>query len=122
MAATERVVVLMTPEQKKAVAKRARAEKLSLSDYMRRQALGDDPLLTGLLSELQQSTVGARAALERVIARLEQAEALQSEAEDQARQLALREFQDIDGKALARLLGLQDGEPENTGRRSQEAA
>jgi hypothetical protein len=122
MAATERVVVLMTPEQKKAVVRRARAEKLSLSDYMRRQALGDDPLLTGLLSELQQSTTGARAALERVIARLEQAEALQSEAEDQARRLALREFQDIDGKALARFLGLQDGEPENTERRSQEAA
>ena len=50
MAATERVVVLMTPEQKSDVTLRAAARKLSVGDYMRRQALGDDELL-GVLIE-----------------------------------------------------------------------
>lgn len=71
MAATERVVVLMTPEQKSDVTQRAAAEKLSLGDYMRRQALGDDEILGALVEELAASTERARVALDRTLARLD---------------------------------------------------
>jgi hypothetical protein len=105
MAATERLVVLMTPQQKQIVAQRARAENLSLSDYMRRQALGDDELLAGLLGELRASTAAAMEALNHAIVTLEEADAAQAEADARAYEEALAEFADIDAEAFARLVG-----------------
>ena len=104
MAATERVVVLMTPEQKAMVADRARAEELSLSDYMRRQALGDDEVLAALLAELKASTAQALEALDRTLARSREREATRAEREAAARRRSLEEFKDIDPKAFGRLL------------------
>jgi hypothetical protein len=102
--ATERVVVLMTPKQKADVTKRATEEKLSVGDFMRRQALGDDELLTALLDELKGSTAYAKEALDRTLARLADFEQRHADIEKKARQKAQAEFSDIDPEALGRLL------------------
>jgi hypothetical protein len=103
-AVTARVVVLMTPQQKVELTKRASEEKLSVSDFMRRQALGDDELLTALLDELRGSTAYANEALDRTLARLSDFESRHAEIEKKARQKAQAEFSDIDSEALARIL------------------
>jgi hypothetical protein len=121
MAATERVVVLMTPEQKERVTERARAEDLSLSDYMRRQALGDDELLAALLAELRRSTAGAIEALDNVLTRLQAAEASRAEAEERAHRRARAEFADIDVDAFARLLESPEEVGGSSERQRQEA-
>ncbi|HUY01981.1 MAG TPA: hypothetical protein VMV33_01740 [Rhodocyclaceae bacterium] len=104
MAATERVVVLMTPEQKSDVTQRAAAEKLSLGDYMRRQALGDDELLSVLVEELTASTQKARIALDRTLARLDESERRMPEIEAAARERAKAEFTALDPELFAQLL------------------
>ena len=103
-AVTARVVVLMTPEQKLALTKRASEEKLSVSDFMRRQALGDDELLTALLNELKGSTEYAQEALDRTLERLADFEQRHAEIEKKAREKAQAEFSDIDPEALVRIL------------------
>lgn len=104
MAATERVVVLMTPEQKSDVTQRAAAERLSLGDYMRRQALGDDELLGALVEELAASTERARIALDRTLARLDESERQMPDVEAAARGRALAEFSALDPQLFAQLL------------------
>lgn len=104
MAATERVVVLMTPEQKRDVTQRASAERLSLGDYMRRQALGDDELLAALVEELAASTEKARMALDRTLARLDESERRMPEIEAAARERALAEFAALDPELFGQLL------------------
>lgn len=104
MAATERVVVLMTPEQKRDVTLRASAEKLSLGDYMRRQALGDDELLAALVDELAASTERARVALDQTLARLDESERRLPEIEAAARQRAAAEFAALDPERFAQRL------------------
>lgn len=104
MAATERVVVLMTPQQKSDVALRAAAEKLSLADYMRRQALGDDELLGVLVAELAVSTEKARRAVESTLARLDESERRRPEIEAAAKRRAEAEFAGLDPTLFARLL------------------
>ena len=104
MAATERVVVLMTPEQKSDVTLRAAAEKLSVGDYMRRQALGDDELLVALVAELAASTEKARIALDRTLARLDESERRMPEIEAAARERAKTEFAALDPELFAQLL------------------
>lgn len=96
MAATERVVLLMTPEQKSDVTKRAAAEQLSLADYMRRQALGNDEFLAALVDELAASTEKARVALDRTLARLDAAERELPAIEAAARERAKAEFAALD--------------------------
>lgn len=75
MAATERVVVLMSKAQKHAVESRARAARLGVGAYMRRQALGegadDDAVLSILAKELKESNARAVRALDDAVARLE---------------------------------------------------
>lgn len=104
MAATARVVVLMTPEQKSDVTLRAAAEKLSVGDYMRRQALGDDALLAALVEELAASTERARAVLERTLARLDESERRLPEIEAAARACAKAEFAAFDPQLFARMV------------------
>lgn len=64
MAATERVVVLMTAEQKRSIAEQARAEGASIADYTRRQALGDE-LLREALTEIERSLAETNMRLDR---------------------------------------------------------
>jgi hypothetical protein len=94
----------MSPEQKLDVTRRAEAEKLSLSDYMRRQALGNDELLNGLLAELESSTHKAREALDRTLARLSETEKRLPEIEAAARERAKAEFAAIDPAMVAELM------------------
>jgi hypothetical protein len=75
----------------------------SLSDYMRRRALGDDDLLAELLSALQASTASARHALDDVIAKLELAEASRAERDASVYEQAVAEFADVDPAAFAEL-------------------
>ena len=103
-AVTARVVVLMTPQQKVELTKRASEEKLSVSDFMRRRALGDDELLTALLDGLRGSTAYAKEAVDRTLARLADFEHRHAEIEKKARQKADAEFSDIDPEAFARIL------------------
>ncbi|WP_222564413.1 plasmid mobilization protein [Novilysobacter antarcticus] len=51
--ATKRVVVLMTPKQKVEVSRRAKSARLSLSAFMCRQALGDEEVLSIVVSEIR---------------------------------------------------------------------
>lgn len=103
-AVTARVVVLMTPQQKVELTKRAKEEQLSVSDFMRRQALGDDELLTALIDELSGATAYAKEALDRTLTRLADFEQRQADVEKNASQKAQAEFSDIDPEALARIL------------------
>ena len=103
-AVTARVVVLMTPQQKVELTKRASEEQLSVSDFMRRQALGDDEMLTALLDEMRGATDYAKEAIERTLARLSDYEQRQADIEKKARRKADAEFGDIDPEALARIL------------------
>lgn len=109
MAATERVVVLMTPEQKSSVASRAAAEHLSVSDYMRRQALGDDELLNTLMADLAASTEKTRSALDRTLARLDQSERRLPAIEAATREQAVVEFAALDPDLLAQMIGMGSG-------------
>ncbi len=104
MAATERVVVLMTTEQKKNVALRAKAEKLTMGDYMRRKALGDDELLDVVMAELTASTKRACAALDRTVAKLNDSEQRLPAIEAAARQRAEAEFSALDPALFAQLM------------------
>ena len=102
--ATERVVVLMTPKQKADASRRAKAARLSLGDFIRRQIFGDEELLSAVVTQLEESTATATAALDSAAARLADAQAFQPEREAQARARALAEFADVDPEAFAELV------------------
>lgn len=103
-AATERVVVLMTPKQKADASRRAKAARLSLGDFIRRQILGDEELLSVVVAELEESTATATAALDSAAARLADAQAFRPEREAQARARARAEFADVEPEAIAELV------------------
>ncbi|MFC6842353.1 plasmid mobilization protein [Xanthomonas theicola] len=67
---TERITVVMTPAQKRALQQRARHAGLTISDYIRRQAL-DSEDLGPLLEQLRASTVQANRALDSLFTRLQ---------------------------------------------------
>lgn len=104
MASTERVVVLMTPDQKAAVTRRAQAAGLSVGEYVRRRALDDDPVVVALLGELAASTAVVNAALDATMARLDAADAQSARREAEARAKAKTEFADVDPRRLMALL------------------
>lgn len=65
---TERMVILMTPEQKRAITRRAKILKLSAAEVVRRalaedRPASDEPLLKALADELEKSSKQARQAL-----------------------------------------------------------
>lgn len=98
---------MMTPEQKSDVSRRAAAQRLSLGDYMRRQALqalGDDELLEALVAELAASTERASLVLDRTLARLDESERRMPEIEAAARERAAAEFSALDPQLFAQLL------------------
>jgi hypothetical protein len=102
--ATERVVVLMTPQQKVAATRRARAARMTLSEYMRRRALDEDEQLAGLVAQLQASTATATSALDRALERLCEVQSFQGDRNAQARLEARAEFEDVDAEAFADLV------------------
>ncbi|MGE0047812.1 MAG: hypothetical protein AB7T01_02625 [Acidithiobacillus sp.] len=104
MAATERVVVLMSSEQKAQLQSRARAAHLSLADYVRRKALDEDATLEALLQELSASTAQARQALERTLTHL-QAEREQRAKDIESLRAQLRaEYSQLNPEQLPSLL------------------
>ena len=74
-------MVLMTPKQKADASRRAKAARLSLGDFIRRQILGDEELLSVVVAELEESTATATAALDSAAARLADAQAFRPERE-----------------------------------------
>ncbi|KFA30167.1 hypothetical protein Xkhy_20790 [Xanthomonas axonopodis pv. khayae] len=66
---TERITVVMTPAQKRTIQQRARHAGLTISDYIRRQALESEDL-GPLLEQLRASTAQANRALDSVFSRL----------------------------------------------------
>ena len=70
MSATERIPVLVTPEQKARIAARAKAAKLPVGEFMRRAAESyspddeDEATLNGLLLQVTRTTERASKALE----------------------------------------------------------
>lgn len=99
MAATERVVILMSKAQKHAVESRARAARLGVGAYMRRQALGEggdeDAVLSALAKELKASNARAVRALDDAVTRLEATKRQWPELEAAARRRAEMEFAEL---------------------------
>lgn len=109
MAATERVVVLMTPEQKAHVQALAEDAQIGLGEYMRRQAFhetddGDEAMLRMMIDELNASTARASHALDTAIAKLDATHESMAAIEARARKKAKAEFADINPAALAELM------------------
>jgi len=73
MPRTERIPVLVTPEQKARIAARAKAAKLPVGEFMRRAAVSysladeGDVLLNGLLLHVERTTERASTALDRAL-------------------------------------------------------
>lgn len=104
MTKTERVVVLMTPKQKKTVRLLAAAEKLSVGNYIRQKALGNNDLLSMWLAELTASTAHANATLGRTLANLEASELERQRLEAAARERAIAEFGALDPELFAQIV------------------
>ena len=74
--ATERVAVLMTPAEKKRIARQAERAGVSIGEYLRRAAAAfspdeDNDALAGLLTQVEKSTAAATAAIDEAIAYVE---------------------------------------------------
>src|SRR5262249_21134395 len=109
---TERVVVLMTPSEKRAIAERARDAGLSTGEYMRLAAEFEamSPLERDQLEFIAEEL---RAAVERTTETLDRLDAVSARAsainEDALREKYRREFEardDIDWAGVAHALGL----------------
>jgi len=69
MAATQRIPLLVTPTQKALIAKKAKASKLTVNEFVRRAAEvynpeDDDEALSRLVAQVKQTTHEATAALD----------------------------------------------------------
>jgi hypothetical protein len=99
-AATSRVTVLMTPDDKKAVTARARDAGVSVGEFMRRSALGspgaEEEEILAALATLRESNAKASAALDRALANITAREKEWDEREQRAME---------EGRALAKTLG-----------------
>lgn len=77
--ATERVPVLLTVEEKQALAERAQAAHISMGEFLRRavaafQPQEDEALLAGMMAQLEKTTAQANAALDDAFAFIEASE------------------------------------------------
>ena len=73
MGALERMVVLVTPEQRQAIRARAKAEKLTMGEIVRRSverygSQADEAALEKLLEKVEESTARANRALDQGLA------------------------------------------------------
>jgi capsule polysaccharide export protein KpsE/RkpR len=71
--ATQRVPVLMTPAEKKRIARQAQKAGLSMGEYLRRAAAAfspedDEDALVGLLAQVEKSAAAATAAIDDALA------------------------------------------------------
>lgn len=104
-AATERLVVLVTPRQKTVVTQRAKAEGLSVGDYIRRQVLDGDGVLDALMHELTTGTARVRAQLDSTLKRIEQSDRERDALEARARREALAALRaELDPERFAALV------------------
>jgi hypothetical protein len=104
MAKTERVVVMMTTEQKEKISRLAAAEGVSLGAYLRQQALGNEVLLSALLDDLAASTAKTSASLDRTLARLDESGRSRPAIEEAARARAVAEFSVLDPELFAQIV------------------
>jgi hypothetical protein len=75
-AATERVPVLMTPAEKRRIARQAQKAGVSLGEYLRRAAAAfspeqDDEAFEALLTQVERSTTAASTAVDEALAYVE---------------------------------------------------
>lgn len=106
--ATERMVFLVTPQQKSQVTKRAKAEGLRVGDYVRRQVLDGDDVLGALMQELKASTASARAQIDSTLIRIEHFDKERAAIERQAHEDALKAFRaELDPDRFAGLLAVE---------------
>lgn len=104
-AATERLVVLVTPEQKSIVMRRAKVAGLSVGDYICRQVLDEDDALTTLMQALTESAERARIQLDATLSRIDQSDRTRDALMAKARQEAQAAFRaDLDPERFSRLL------------------
>jgi len=75
MASTERISVLVTVEEKRRIAKKAKAAGLSRGAFMRRAAYcfpcTEDEMLEEMISQLNKTTAQASAAIDKALAFIE---------------------------------------------------
>ena len=101
---TEPIVVLVTPEQKEQIRRRAAAEQLSMSDYMRQRALGGNKILSAMLHELTASTTRTVASVDQTLWRLEDSALRLPEIEAAARRRAMVEFSALDPALFTQIM------------------
>jgi hypothetical protein len=75
-AATERIPVLVTPAEKRQIARMAKAAGMSMGEYLRRAAASfqpsdDDAILEGMIAQMAKTTANASAAIDRALAFVE---------------------------------------------------
>lgn len=71
--ATERIPVLVTPGEKKQIARMAKAAGLSMGEFLRRAAASfhpsdDDQILDGMIGQMVKTTARASAAIDEALA------------------------------------------------------
>ncbi len=74
--ATDRIPVLVTPDEKSRIAKRAKAAGLSTGEFLRRAAAAfhpseDDALLAGMIDQMNKTTAQAGEAIDQALAFVE---------------------------------------------------
>ena len=73
MAATERIPVLLTPAEKRQIAKRSEAAGLSMGEFLRQAAASfapadDEAALENLIDQVKKSTSRASASIDKMLA------------------------------------------------------
>ncbi|MDR3220866.1 MAG: hypothetical protein LBU46_02500 [Candidatus Accumulibacter sp.] len=74
--ATQRIPVLVTPDEKKQIAQMAKHAGLSMGEYFRRAAMAfrpseDEKLLEGMIEQMNKTTAQANAAIDEALAFVE---------------------------------------------------
>ena len=74
--ATERIPVLVTPAEKKQIARKAKTAGLSMGEFLRRAAASfhpseDDQVLEGMIGQMVKTTARASAAIDEALAFVE---------------------------------------------------
>ena len=74
--ATERIPILVTPAEKKQIARMAKAAGLSMGEFLRRAAASfhpseDDEMLAGMIGQMAKTTARASAAIDEALSYVE---------------------------------------------------
>lgn len=88
--ATERIPVLVTPQEKARIAMMAREANLSMGEYLRRAAASfspseDEKLLLGMIDQMTATTANASKAIDKALAFVAESEARIEAQEREAR-------------------------------------